>query len=437
MNNHQSQAAMQSQQAARAKRTQSAISKRNLQARAKAQQTLGAIPGVRTFASTGGATPLPPGQDTLVYVFLRGGLDGLSLCVPYGDPDYAGHRPTQAVPPPGQSGGALNLDGFFGLHPLAGSLLPFYNSGDLAFLQTAGSPDPTQSHFDAMKLIEGGYPNQSIPTGGQSSGWLGRHMAEHPRTANIRGIVLEPTITLTASGAPNTLPMPDPADFTFSGHQNSMSLRRSLLGMLYAQAAPLLADSASSTLAAIDQISMIDFANYVPSNGAVYPAQSYFGSRLERAAALLKAGVGLEMIELDFGGWDDHVALGANGGIIAYRLQELADSLAAFYTDLGSVRDNVTICVMSEFGRRVAENGSAGVDHGRGGCMFLMGPNVNGGQVFHDWQGLTPPDLDAGNLQVRLDYRNVLAEVLVKRMGNTDLSNVFPNFTPGFYNVMV
>ena len=399
-------------------------------------RTLAGLPGTRTLASTSG-TPLPPGQDTFLYVFLRGGLDGLSLCVPHADPDYAGWRPTQAVPAPGQSGGCLDLDGFFGLHPGAASLLPIYQAGNLAFVQTAGSPDPTQSHFDAMKLIEGGYPNQGIPSGGQSSGWLGRHMEAHPRTANIRGIVLEPTITLTVAGAPNTLPIPDPAEFTFSGHQNSMAARRNLYGLLYAQADPLLGNSAIATLSAIDEIGAIDFNGYTPGNGAVYPANSYFAFRLERAAAMLKAGIALEVLELDYGGWDDHDDIGVNQGNFADRIADLADSLSAFYTDLGSMMGNVTICVMSEFGRRVAENGSQGVDHGRGGCMMLLGPNVDGGQVHHDWQGMTPGDLDNGNLQVRIDYRDILAEILVKRMGNTSMSGVFPNYTPTFQNLIL
>ncbi|MEZ5973740.1 MAG: DUF1501 domain-containing protein [Planctomycetota bacterium] len=369
-------------------------------------------------------------------VFLRGGMDGLSLVAPYGDPDYAAHRPTQAIPAPGSIGGGLNLNGFFALHPAAAALYPFYGQGKLAVVHTVGSPDPTLSHFDAQNRIESAYIGQLPPPGHEATGWMGRHMAALVNNVPLRGVVLENTITLAAAGAPGTLPMPDPAEFSLSGYQSTIGARRSLLRMLYDRTIPALARPAIDTLEAIDYVQGIDFAGYVPQNGAMYPSGSDFAHRLLRAATLIREDVGVEFIEIDSGGWDDHDGLGANVGPFYDRVQDLADSLAAFATDLGTTMNRVTVVVMSEFGRRVTENGSQGVDHGRAGAMLLLGNRVAGGQVVHDWQGLTPADLDDGSLPVRIDYRDVLAEVLAEQMGCTNLGIPFPSFAPTFRNLI-
>ncbi len=389
-----------------------------------------AVPKV-TYAASGSPT-----RDVLVFVMLRGGMDGLSLCVPHADPDYAWQRGGLALPGPAQTGGVTDLDGFFGLAPAASALLTAYQSGDLAFIQTAGSTDPSRSHFDAMKFIEGGVPNQQAAS--VTSGWLGRHLAAMPPVdplAPLRGAAVDYTFPLTMASAPASLSIPELENFDFTGYQSSTSARREVLEDLYARESQPLKGAAQATLDTVDVLGSIDFENYSPSGGAVYP-DTVFGNRFKSAAALIKAGVGVEAIEIDRGGWDHHENMGPIDGELAEMLEELSQTLAAFRADLGAVMNNVTVVAQSEFGRRVDANGSAGTDHGRGGCMLVMGGNVNGGQVLHDWIGLDPAILDDLALPVRIDYRDILTEILMDRVGNPNALALFPNHTFTNHNVV-
>lgn len=368
-----------------------------------------------------------PTQDIIVYVMLRGGMDGLTLCAPYGDPDYQAQRGALAIPPPGALNGAVDLDGFFGLAPAAASLLPAYQSGDLALIHTAGSTDPTRSHFDAMRFIEGGVPNQNASL--ILDGWLGRHMNAVPARdplAGMRGASLDWVAPLTLAGAPKTLSISNFTEFELEGYGSSRQARKQVLRDMYqTQAAPV-GPAALATLDVVDVLSAIDFENYAPSGGAQYP-DTEFGNRFKNAAALIKADIGVETLEIDRGGWDHHEAMGPINGQLASMLEELSQTLGAFRSDLGSLMGSVTVVALSEFGRRVDANGSAGTDHGRGGCMLVMGGNVNGGQVVRDWVGLDPQNLDDLALPVRIDYRDILIEILEDRLGNPNALGLFPN----------
>jgi uncharacterized protein (DUF1501 family) len=375
-------------------------------------------------------------RDTLVLVFLRGGLDGLSLCAPYGDPELYNRRPTLAIQPPGSSAGAVDLDGFFGLAPSAASLLTPFQSGQLAFVHACGSTDPSRSHFDAMKIMEAGVPNQ--PGSTLSSGWLGRHLATSTPSGGtlLRGLALEDMTPRALSGAPATLPLKDPAGFVLPGDAATTSLRRALISSMYAGEAAPLGAAALDTFATVDLLSSIDFAGYSPANGAVYPGHA-FGQKLKIAAALIKADAGVEVVEADFDGWDLHASLGPVEGALAAKMDVLSKGLLALWRDLGAAIERVTVVVMSEFGRRAAENGSGGVDHGHGNCMLVMGGHVAGGQVLTQWPGLAPANLDQGDLAITIDYRDILAEILAQRLGSTSLGTVFPNHTPSFHGITV
>lgn len=394
------------------------------------------LQAVRRVASGRGAATAPmgvalarggtPGRDVLVFCMLRGGMDGLSLCVPHGDADYALHRGALAVPPPGLAGGALDLDGFFGLHPAAAPLLPAYLGGDLAFVHTAGSTDPTRSHFDAMKFIEGGVPNQNAAV--VTEGWLGRHLASTPAadpTALLRGIALDSVFPLTLAGAPRALNTPALEDFDLQGYSSSRALRQVRLGRMYGRLEGVVGEGARATLDNIESMSTIDFAGYAPSGGAVYP-DTDFGQAFRSAAALIKADRGVEAIEIDRGGWDHHDAQGVMAGTFHDMVEELAATLAAFRSDLGALMGSVTVVCLTEFGRRVDANGSGGTDHGRGSCMLVLGGNVNGGQVVRSWTGLDPATLDDLALPVAIDYRDVLVELLQDRMGDGAAAARFP-----------
>ena len=365
------------------------------------------------------------GRDVYVQVFLRGGMDGLTTLVPHGDDAYYAARPNLAVPPPGASDGALDLDGFFGLAPAAAPLFAPYQAGHLAFVHAAGSTDPTRSHFDGFARMEFGAPN--MPPGSVSDGWFARylHQTSGPASGELRAVAAGDIPPLTLAGAPRSLPIPDFASFLFPGRASTAAQRVDHLTRAYAAAGAPLGPAALDTFASIELVASVDFAGYVPANGAVYPATE-LGRRLRDAAALIKADVGVEGITIDLGGWDLHAALGPLDGAMARLLDELARSIEAFHRDVIGVIDHVALVCLSEFGRRVAENSSLGTDHGHGNAMILLGGGIAGGQVIADWPGLAPGQLDEGDLAVTIDYRDVLGEILARRMGATDLGAIFP-----------
>lgn len=388
----------------------------------------------RVALGRGGGSP----RDIMVHVFLRGGTDGLSVIVPYGDANLYTARPNLAVQPPGNPNGAIDIDGFFGFNPNAQPLTIPYNNGHLAIVHAAGSTDPTRSHFDAMKAMEGGVPEQSLLK--VSTGWLGRHLADtNPLGSGLlRGMALEDTMPLHLTGSEGTLPVSDPANFDFPGRQSTLDVRRQTIEDMFLTADEPLAGASLSTFGTIDLLATIDFDNYQTSGGTPYPS-SLFGQQLRASAAIIKADIDLEAIGIDYGGWDHHEGQGPISGIMAIALNDLTTSLEAFYLDMlpGGHIDKVITLLMSEFGRRVAENVSLGTDHGHGNMMLAIGGHIAGGQVFANWPGLGPGQLDNGDLAITIDYRDVVGEILEKRMGNTDLDNIFPNHTPNFIGITI
>ncbi|MEO0650618.1 MAG: DUF1501 domain-containing protein [Planctomycetota bacterium] len=379
-------------------------------------------PTARAAASSGPAAA----PHTLVLVFLRGGMDGLSLVVPHGDGDYYAARSDLAVPPPGQPSGALDLDGFFGLNPNAAPLLDAWGEGKLAIVHAAGSTDPTRSHFEAFTRMEFGIPE--LPLGSANQGWLARHLlATAPAFdgAPLRAISFDPVLPQTLAQAPATLPIPDFAEFQFPGAPATASAREAVLRAVYRGEAPPVGPAALSTLNAIDLYSGLDLASHQPGPGVSYP-DTEFGEQLKQCAALFANDVAPEALMLSTASWDHHSAIGPLEGIFAQMSAELAAGLAAFLADTAAFADRYTIVVKSEFGRRVAQNGSLGLDHGHGNAMLLLGNGVAGGQVHGAWPGLAEAQLDQGDVAITTDFRDVLGEVLVKRLGTADLGAVFP-----------
>jgi uncharacterized protein (DUF1501 family) len=360
-------------------------------------------------------------RDLLVCIFQRGAADGLNAVVPYDDPDYYLKRSTINVPK--ATAMALDLDGFFGLHPALAPLKPIYDLGDLALVHATGEPHGSRSHFTAQGLVERGVLEKTGP----NTGWLGRHMNNSPAASSsaFRMVCISSNVMVSLLGADEPLAISNLNDFGFdqdvidSGYLD-------ILGNLYNSTAPFQGD-AQAALAAIGELSAADIASFVPENGAVYPT-SALGPKLFQAGQLIKSSLPVEVICIDSDGWDHHENLPT---YIDQSLSELAGSLAAFYTDMGAARmQRITVLVHTEFGRRVAENGSAGADHGTGSLAYLMGGGVNGGQVFSSWPGLADANLEMGeDLKITTDLRSVLAEMLSKRMVGADIANVFPGFT--------
>ena len=375
------------------------------------------------------------GGDTLVYIFLRGGMDGLSLLAPYTETEYYNLRPVLALPPPGSGkpGEVIDIDGFFGLNPAAVPLLTPYYDGKLAFVHASGSTNKTRSHFDAMKFLEFGIPDHDLLD--ERVGFLARHLESKGGNSAVRGVAVDYTLPYAFFGAPKTLPARDPANFQLPGSPGTLEWRREALDAMYQVAQEPLKTAGKGALDAIDLLELVDFENYVPEFGAQY-VDDDFGRRLRNTAAVLKADLGIEVLSLDIDGWDHHNAQGPVIGIYADMISSLATNLEAFYKDLTNVLGRVTIAVVTEFGRTAAENVSTGTDHGRASVITLMGGNVNGGKIYHNWPGMTDNDLDEGDLAVTVDYRDILGEILVERMGTPDLDAVFPGHVPNFLDVV-
>jgi uncharacterized protein (DUF1501 family) len=372
-------------------------------------------------------------RDILVSIFLRGGADGLTLVPPFGEPSYYTLRPTIAIPRPdsGSATPALNLDGFFGLPTAMAALLPAYQSGQLLIVHATGSTDPSRSHFDAQFFMEIGKPGDlNVVTG-----WLGRHLASRPPMrvdAALRGIGFAFGLPQTLVGAPDTLPIPDPANFGLSGTSSTRAQRLAWLGTAYASERDPLRTAALNTQRTINTLSALNIGGYVPAGGAVYPGGS-FGAALRSTGALIRADMGVEAVQIDIGGWDTHSAQGPLNGGMAVTMGQLAQGLAAFHADMNASNrmGRITVIAVSEFGRVARENASQGTDHGHGNVMFVMGGAVRGGRVLRIWPGLAAGQLYQNqDLQVTIDYRDILAEVVLRRLGNTNLDLVFPGFTP-------
>lgn len=369
--------------------------------------------------------------DTLITIFLRGGLDGLSAVVPYFEgANYYDQRPTQAVAEPGSgNGSAVDLDGRFGLHPALASLKELYDEGDLAIVHATGSIDPSRSHFDAMKFMEYGTPGEKYV----GTGWIGRHLqsASWQNESPFRAVGMGLMIPDSLRGPVSSLAIKSITDFHFRGREDEALRLQQSLAQLYTVQAPTdsLGRQAGLVFDTIDMLESLNTANYRPANGAVYP-DNEFGMGLQQVAQLIKANVGLEVATVDLGGWDTHEYQGTLDGGFNGLLSVLSQGLAALYADLQAHMQHVTVVTMSEFGRTVAENASSGTDHGHGNVMFLLGGGTLGGQVFTRWPSLALDALDDGDLAITTDYRSVLAEVVSKRLLNTAVSEVFPNFVP-------
>ena len=354
----------------------------------------------------------------LVALYLRGGADGLNLVVPISDPLYYTNRPTIQVP----AGTELTLDGFYGLNPVLGDLLPYYQSGDLCFIHASGSTDESRSHFDAQDFMEKAAPGDKSV----ADGWLSRYLSVAGGGDAVAGISIAGSKMLAMEGLAPSLAFKSIARFALDGAYTDE--RRAALEARYAlDAGTLLGDQVADALGAVDLIASVD-----TSTSVVYPAESNLGARLADAAALIKADIGVRVIAIDFNGWDHHSDEVLN---ITELGSELSAALDAFMQDLGPCTATTLTLCMTEFGRRVAENGGDGSDHGHGGLMFGLGGGVSGGQVITKdgvWPGLAPGDLFKGqDLAVTTDFRDIFAEVLTAHLGLSigEADSVFPGFT--------
>jgi uncharacterized protein (DUF1501 family) len=370
-------------------------------------------------------TPMP-NRKKLVVLFQRGAADGLNTVVPFAERDYYRLRPSIAIPEPRRGGeqAAVDLDGFFGLHPSLAPLEPLFKQGQLAIVHAAGSPDTTRSHFDAQDYMESGTPGMKAT----EDGWLNRTLQAQPEpgASPFRAVAMGPNLPRALRGIAPAVALPDVRQFQVIAQSPVVE---GGFEALYAQTVDqALRGTGTETFEAIDMLRKANPSRFQPENGADYP-RSRFGQSLQQVAQLLKADVGLEVCFLDSGGWDHHVNEGGVQGQLSNLLRDLGQGLAAFHRDMGTRMEDIVFVTMSEFGRTAHENGNRGTDHGHANCMFVMGGAVKGGKVYGRWPGLGPGQLYEGrDLALTTDFRSVLGEVISTHIGSKDLKTVFPGF---------
>lgn len=370
-------------------------------------------------------------KKVLVTIFQRGAVDGLNMVVPHGESAYYDLRRSIAIRKPNENEGAIDLDGFFGLNPGMASLAPFWKSKQLAVIHSSGSPDNTRSHFDAQDYMESGTPGYK----GTRDGWLNRAVqtAASKSDSPFRAVSMTQSMPRSLYGKAPSVAMTNLSDFTIKAGLYTADLKGGFEGIYQQNAKDALGETGKDTFEAVNFLKSANPAQYRPENGAAYPP-SQLGRSLQQIAQLIKAGVGLEVAFAEMGGWDTHTnqSLGnAPGrGQLANLLRDFSNSIAAFATDLGKRMDDVVVLTMSEFGRTARENGSRGTDHGHGNAILVLGNSVKGGQVYGDWKGLRPDQLNEGrDLAVTTDFRDVFAEVASKHLGSKDLNVLFPKYT--------
>jgi uncharacterized protein (DUF1501 family) len=385
-------------------------------------------------------------KKTLICIFQRGAVDGLNMVVPFGEKAYYERRRTIAVRQPGQDAGAIDLDGFFGLHPSLGPLHDLWRRRELAIVHAVGSPHPTRSHFEAQDYMETAAPGSS----GVRDGWLNRaltqtacdcdgrtledaraHAADHTAGQTgmalppaLRGVAMGSSMPVSLRGAHPALAAGDISRFGVAGGRDA-SLE-STFERMNSGGGDLISAASGEAFDAIRVLRAANPAQYRAAAGVNYPS-GQFGRSLSQIAQLIKSDIGVEIAFTDIGGWDTHQAQGAGQGQLARRFDELARGIRALHDDLGDRMEDVVVLTMSEFGRTVAENGSGGTDHGHANCILVMGGQANGGRILGDWPGLEREQLYEGrDLALTTDFRDVFGEIVSAHLGVDDTAPVFP-----------
>lgn len=406
-----------------------ATSRRGLLRAAGALGGAGVVTAVHgtTFVQAAHAEAGTGASRVLVVLSMRGAADGLSLVVPHGDPVYAAARPTIAVP----SARLLAADGFFGLHPALEPLLPMWQAGTMAAVHATGLPVANRSHFAAMEAVEDADPGSE-----ERIGWLNRTLSADGIGSPLRALQYGVGTLATQLAGPQpaaTAPSLDALKLAGAKTSAEVLTRAASLRTMWGDVGGLLTDAVSDSIDVVTRFAPVWGTSSTPTNGASYPTGS-LGKAFASVARTLRADVGVEVVTIDHGSWDHHVWVGTpDRGNLAPMAREFASSVAAFFTDLGPLADRVTLVTISEFGRRVRENASQGLDHGHGNVMFAFGAGVRGGRYLGRWPGLD--NTVNADLAVTTDYRQVLSEV-VQHVFDVSPATAFPGLSPAPVGLM-
>ena len=396
--------------------------------------TLGLSPSFLRRTAFAANLPTLSRGKTLIVLFQRGAADALNVVVPFGDKAYYQARPQLAIAAPTNGIGAaaaIDLDGYFGLHPALSPFKPLWDRGMLAPIHAVGSPSSTRSHFDAQDYMETGTPDRK----GTTDGWLNRYLATRGTceqcTTNadvpFRAVAMSAQTPRILEGASPTVSMNSIDEFSI--RTNGGDAEKRIEALYRTGNSDLVHGSGSEMFEALKILRAANPQQYRAAAGVEYP-RSPFGQHLLQIAQLIKSNVGLEVAFADVGGWDTHVNQGGAQGQLAARLRDFSQSIAALVTDLGDGMDDVVILTMSEFGRTVRQNGTGGTDHGHAGAMFVIAGSLKGKQKVHGrWPGLAPEQLNEGrDLALTTDFRAVFGEVASKHLGARQLDRIFPGY---------
>jgi uncharacterized protein (DUF1501 family) len=379
---------------------------------------------VTTLSGARVAFGAPTGAGALVVLSLRGGFDGLSAIVPSGDPGYATARPNIGVP----AGQTKKIDSIFGLHPAMSPVFDLWDAGQMAAVHAVGQADPTRSHFEAMAEMERAAPTSSLRTG-----WVDRTLGEWGDPGKFAGTqVGSRGLPASMLGPNQKFAMNSIGDVKLAVDENTVALSRwkSALSMLHHGQRAQVSQPITSALDAVGDMRGLQKQPDDPTTLG-YPANSGLGQALHDVARLVNADLGLRVATVDYGNWDMHVGLGAaDNGWMHNQLTEMTTAMAAFAKELGDNLSKVTLITLSEFGRRVQQNGSGGLDHGHGNAVLVLGGKINGNAVHGKWPTLAADKLDQGDLAGTTDYRSIVAEILTKNCGVSATTEIFPGYKP-------
>ncbi|MBC8053479.1 MAG: DUF1501 domain-containing protein [Sphingobacteriaceae bacterium] len=401
------------------------------------------IGGIPAFLSEAVAGIKAPGlfqrKKILVCIFQRGAMDGLMAVTPFTDQYLKAARPTlfMSATKTGNNRPLIDLDGRFGLHPSMSAFEPMFREKRMAIVHGIGSPNSTRSHFDAQDYMESGTPFNK----GTASGWLNRAVGllGHEAATPFQAVSLTSSLPRAFYGENPAVAISNLQDFNIQmrGNQSGANMAAKSFEDLYDQTSSgLLKDTGKESFEAIKMLQKTDTKNYKPANGAVYPLTA-LGNSLKQIAQLIKMNVGLEVAFAESGGWDTHFNQGTDTGIFARNVNDLSNSIMAFWTDMGTLQDDVTVMTMTEFGRTVKQNGTGGTDHGRASCNFILGNDVKGGMVHGKVNPLSVENLEDGrDLAVTTDFRSVFSEVADKHLKINNDKVLFPDWKGDQIGVM-
>ena len=364
--------------------------------------------GLATFAAPVVTFAQTPSSNRLVFVLLRGGVDGLSAVVPIGDPGYASVRGAMAY----AADELVRLDEGFGLAPGLAPLGALWDTGELAPLHAMAIPYRTRSHFDGQAILETGLDRPV----GASDGWL--NLLLQVMEGERFGIAVAAGMPRSLSGSFPALSW-SPAEL---GAVEDDYIER--LHVLYTRDADL-----HDRFEAALRLEGLSGVEGMAAGGQRRRAGGRVGPILAATARFLREPDGPNVAAVEFGGWDTHANQGMRNGALDRLLGQLASGIVSFKAGLGASWTETTVVVMTEFGRTARPNGTGGTDHGTAGAGFVIGPNVAGGGVRANWPGLGARDLFEGrDVRPTLDTRAVLKSVLAGTFDLTpaQLGRVFP-----------